>query len=125
MSKFLARWFVTSIALYAAVQLVPGITYEGGWVTLAGMALVFGLVNAIIRPILTLLSCPLILLTMGLFILVINGGMLLLASRLASVFGVNFYVDGFAPAFWGALVVSVVSFLLNMFVRDDRENEEW
>jgi putative membrane protein len=124
MSRFLARWLVTSIALYAAVQLVPGITYEGGWATLAGMALVFGLVNAIIRPILTLLSCPLILLTMGLFILVINGGMLLLASRLAGVFGVNFYVDGFGPAFWGALVVGVVSFLLNMFVRDDREHEE-
>jgi len=125
MSRFLARWFVTSIALYAAVQLVPGINYEGGWVTLAGMALVFGLVNAIVRPILTLLSCPLVLLTMGLFILVINGSMLLLASRLASVFGVNFYVDGFAPAFWGALVVGVVSFFLNMFVRDDREPEEW
>jgi len=124
MSKFLARWFVTSIALYAAVQLVPGITYEGGWTTLAGMALVFGLVNAIIRPVLTLLSCPLILLTMGLFILVINGGMLLLASRLASVFAVNFYVDGFGPAFWGALVVSVVSFFLNMFVRDDRQDED-
>jgi putative membrane protein len=124
MLKFLTRWFVTSIALYAAVQLVPGITYEGGWTTLAGMALVFGLVNAIVRPILTLLSCPLIVLTMGVFILIINGGMLLLASRLAGVFGVNFYVNGFAPAFWGALVVSVVSFFLNMFIRDDREHEE-
>jgi putative membrane protein len=125
MPKFLARWFVTSVALYAAVQLVPGITYEGGWTTLAAMALVFGLVNAVVRPFLAFLSCPLILFTMGLFILVINGGMLLLASRLASVFGVNFYVDGFGPAFWGALVVSAVSFLLNMFVRDEREHEEW
>jgi putative membrane protein len=64
------------------------------------------------------------MLTMGVFILVINGGMLLLASRLAGVFGVNFYVDGFGPALWGALVVSVASFFLNMFVRDDREDEE-
>jgi putative membrane protein len=125
MPRFLARWFVTSIALFAAVQLVPGITYEGGWITLAGMALLFGLVNAIVRPILTILSCPLIVLTMGVFILVINGGMLLLASRLAGLFGVNFYVDGFGAAFWGALVVSVVSFVLNVFVRDDREHEEW
>jgi putative membrane protein len=125
MPRFLVRWLVTSIALYAAVQLVPGITYEGGWLTLAGMALVFGLMNAIVRPVLTLLSCPLILLTMGLFILVINGGMLLLASRLAGAFGVNFYVDGFGPAFWGALVVGAVSFFLNMFIRDEREHEDW
>jgi len=125
MPRFLARWLVTSIALYAAVQLVPGITYEGGWTTLAAMALLFGLVNAIVRPLLAFLSCPLILLTMGLFLLVINGGMLLLASRLAGVFGINFYVDGFGPAFWGALVVSAVSFLLSMFVREDRNHEDW
>ncbi len=124
MSRFLARWLATSIALYAAVQLVPGISYEGGWTTLAAMALVFGLVNAFVRPVLTLLSCPLILLTMGLFILVINGGMLLLASRLASVFGVGFYVDGFGPAFLGALVVSVASFFLNTFIKDEQEDEE-
>ena len=124
MSRFLARWLATSIALYAAVQLVPGISYEGGWTTLAAMALVFGLVNAFVRPVLTLLSCPLILLTMGLFILVINGGMLLLASRLAGVFGVGFYVDGFGPAFLGALVVGVASFFLNTFIRDEREDEE-
>jgi putative membrane protein len=121
-SKFLMRWLIAAIALYAAVQLVPGITYEGGWGTLAGMALIFGLVNAFVRPILALMSCPLIIVTMGLFLLVINGAMLLLSTRLAAVFGVNFFVEGFGSAFLGALVVSVVSFLMNMFVADEEED---
>jgi putative membrane protein len=121
--KFLARWFATSVALFAAVQLVPGITYEGGWPTLAGMALLFGLVNAVVRPILALLSCPLIMLTMGIFLLVINGAMLLLASRLAAIFGVNFFVEGFGAAFWGALVTSAVSFLLNLFIAEEEDKE--
>jgi putative membrane protein len=124
MPKFLMRWFVGAVALYAAVRLVPGLSYEGGWTTLAGMALIFGLVNAFVRPILSLLSCPLILLTMGIFLLVINGFMLLLASRLASVFGVPFYVEGFGSAFWGALVVGAASFLLNLFIRDEEKEEK-
>ena len=119
MRRFLLRLLVTAIALYAAVRLVPGITYEGGWQTLAAMALIFGLVNATVRPILTLLSCPLIILTMGLFILVINGAMLLLATRLADVFGVTFYVQGFGSALWGALVISIVSFLMNVLIREE------
>jgi putative membrane protein len=122
MGKFLLRWLITAIALYAAVQLVPGITYEGGWTTLAGMALIFGLVNAFVRPILALLSCPLIIVSMGLFLLVINGAMLTLSTRLAAVFGVNFFVEGFGSAFLGALVVSVVSFLMNLFVADEEED---
>jgi len=121
MRRFLLRWLVTALALYLAVQWVPGITYDGGWTTLAGMALVFGLVNALVRPLLTLLSCPLILLTLGLFTLVINGAMLLLAARLADLFGVSFYVQGFSSAFWGALVISVVSFFMNSFIRDEHE----
>jgi putative membrane protein len=122
MRRFLIRWLVTALALYAAVQLVPGIGYEGGWTTLAGMALVFGFVNAIVRPILALLSCPLILLTLGLFTLVINGAMLLLAARLAGLFDVSFYVRGYGPAFWGALVISVVSFFMHVLLRDE---DEW
>lgn len=120
MRRFLLRWLFTSLALYAAVQLVPGIRYEGGWTTLAGMAIIFGLVNATVRPLLTLLSCPLILLTLGLFVLVINAVMLLLATHLASLFGVSFYVQGFWPAFWGSLVVSVVSILLNSLLEEER-----
>ena len=121
MRRFILRWLITALALYAAVQLVPGIDYEGGWTTLAGMALVFGFVNAIVRPIMTVLSCPLILLTLGVFTLVINGAMLLLATRLAGLFGVSFNVEGFGPAFWGALVISIVSFFLNLLIRDEHE----
>lgn len=123
MKRFLLRWLITGIALYAAVRLVPGISYEGGWQTLAGMALIFGLVNAFVRPILTLLSCPLIVLTMGLFILVINGAMLLLATKLASLFGVSFYVQGFGSAFWGALVVSVVSLFMSLFIGEEDKHK--
>jgi putative membrane protein len=122
MGKFLLRWLIAAIALYAAVQLVPGITYEGGWTTLAGMALIFGLVNAFVRPILALLSCPLIIVSMGLFLLLINGAMLLLSTRLATVFAVNFFVEGFGSAFLGALVISVVSFLMNLLVADEEED---
>ncbi len=113
MNKLVVRWLITAVALYVAVRLVPGLDYEGDWTVLAGMALVFGFVNALVRPILTLLTCPLIVVTLGLFVLVINGILLLLAGRFASVLGVSFYVDGFGPAFWGALVVSVVSVALN------------
>ena len=123
MPKFLVRWFVAAIALYAAVKLVPGISYDGGWATLAAMALLFGLVNAFVRPILTFLSCPLIIMTLGVFLLVINGLMLLVASRLAALFGVGFYVDSFGSAFWGALVVSIASFVLNLFLRDEDEHK--
>jgi putative membrane protein len=124
MPKVVARWFIASLALYVAVRLVPGISYEGGWTTLAGMALIFGLVNAFVRPVLSILSCPLIILTMGVFLLVINGAMLLLASRLASIFGVPFYVEGFGSAFLGALVIGAASFLLNLFFADEDEEKD-
>ena len=123
MPKFLVRWFVAAVALYAAVQLVPGISYDGAWTTLAGVALIFGLVNAFVRPILGILSCPLIILSMGVFLLVINGAMLMLASRLAEVFEISFYVDGFGAAFWGALVVSIVSFFLGIFFREEDQGK--
>ena len=124
MRRFLLRWLIAALALYAAVQLVPGINYDGDWTTLAGMALVFGFVNAIVRPIMTVLSCPLILLTLGVFTLVINGAMLLLATRLAGLFGVSFYVEGFGPAFWGALVISIVSFFLSLLIREEHERRD-
>ncbi len=122
MRRFLLRLLVTAIALYVAVQLVPGITYEGSWQALAAMALILGLVNATVRPILSFLTCPLIILTMGLFILVINGAMLLLATHLARILGVSFYVQGFSSAFWGALVISIVSFLMNLLIAGENEH---
>jgi putative membrane protein len=124
MNRFLVRLLVTSLALYAAVQLVPGIAYDGGWPTLVGMAIIFGVVNAVVRPILTFLTCPLIIVTMGVFILGINGCMLLIAARLARALDVSFYVQGLGAALWGSVVISIVSFLMNVFIADEREHKD-
>ena len=118
--RFLIRLLITAAALWAAARLVPGIAYEGGWLGLVLVALVFGVLNAFIRPILGLLTCPLQILTLGLFTLVLNAVMLLLTSSVAGALGLQFSVAGFAPAFWGALIISIVSFLLSLFVKDEQ-----
>jgi putative membrane protein len=118
--SFLIRLLVNAAALYVATQLVPGVTYVGGWLPFFGVALVFGIVNAIIRPVAKVLTFPFIILTLGLFIFVINGLMLWLTSRLSTAFGLGFHVSGFSAAFWGALVVSIVSLALSLVVREPR-----
>jgi putative membrane protein len=122
--KFLMRTLVTAIALWAATRLVNGITFHGSLLALAGVAIVFGLLNAIVRPILTLLSFPLLIVTLGFFIFVLNAVMLMLTSGLAGTLGIDFHVSGFGAAFWGAIVVSIVSFLLSIFIRDDRPHRD-
>ena len=118
--QMLLRWAVTALSLFVAAWLVPGIRVEReGWTVFAAMAVILGLVNAIVRPLLKLLSCPLIILTLGLFVLVINGITLRLASAIAvNWFHVGFYVDGFWAAFLGALIVSIVSVILTALVRE-------
>jgi putative membrane protein len=119
--KLLVRWVIAALALFVAAWLVPGITVDGnGWVVYAVMAVILGLVNAIVRPLLKFLTCPLILLTLGVFVLVINALTLLLASSIAvNWFNVGFYVDGFWPAFLGGLIVSIVTVILSALVRED------
>jgi putative membrane protein len=119
MNKFLLRWLISAVALYLAARIVPGIQIGDSVPVILGVALVFGLVNALIRPLLKLLTCPLIILTLGLFTLVINAAMLLLASALSRAVGLTFVVEGFWPAFWGGLVVSIVSFAVTLFIRED------
>jgi len=114
--RFLLRLLINAAALWVAVELVPGITYQGGWLPFLGVALVFGVVNAFLRPILKLLTLPLIFLTLGLFALVINGAMLWLTGRLAGALGLGFHVDGCWTAILGALIVSIVSALLSVFL---------
>ena len=116
---FLLQLVVNAAALWVATQMVPGVTYQGGPLPLLAVAVIFGVINSTLRPITKLLTCPLIVVTLGLFAFVVNGLMLWLTSTLAAQFGINFHVAGFWPAFWGALVVSVVSTVLSMFVRDD------
>jgi putative membrane protein len=121
--SFLIRLFVNAAALWIATQFVMGVTYRGAVLPFIGVALVFGLVNAIIRPILKIFTFPLFILTFGLFALVLNGLMLWLTSSLSNVLGLGFHVSGFGPAFWGALVVTLVSTLLGILVRD-RERDD-
>ena len=122
--KLLIRWLIVAFSLFVAAWLVPGIRVQGNaWKVYAATALILGLVNAIVRPVLKLLSCPLIILTLGLFVFVINGFTLLLSSYIARNWShVGFYVDGLWPAILGGLIVSIVSVILNMLVREEREH---
>jgi putative membrane protein len=120
---FLARLLVTAAALWVATRIVPGVSHEGGWAPFLGTAVVFGVLNAFIRPVAKILTFPLIIVTLGLFALVVNGLMLWLTSALSESLGLGFHVSGFWAAFWGALVVSLVSTILSMLVADGSRHE--
>jgi putative membrane protein len=117
---FLLRLIINAVALFITAWVIPGIHLGAAerhpttndWITLLIVALIFGVVNAVIRPILILLSLPLEIITLGLFIFVINAFMLLLTSWIAQGVGLGFRVDKFLPALLGALLISVVSFVL-------------
>ncbi len=112
MRKWLSRWLANAIAVYAAIALVPGIHAEGGWGVYLGVALILGVVNATVAPLVRLLTCPLILLTLGLFSLVINALMLQLTALLANALGLAFSIEGWGAALLGALVISIISIAL-------------
>jgi len=111
MSKFLTRWLITSCAVAIAAQVVPGIHYEG-YVNLIVAALILGILNAVARPVMIILSLPAVILSLGVFILFINALLLYFTGYLMK----GFHVDTFWAAFWGALIISIVSFILNAFV---------
>ncbi len=127
MNRLIIRWAINAVALWVAVTYVPGIEGPKDWLAIAGLALVFGLINALVRPLITLLTCPLIILTLGLGTLLINTLMFWLTSVISqwldTQFGlaIGFTVADFWAAFFGALVVSIVSIVLSIFLRDDRE----
>ena len=114
------RLLVNAAALWAATRVVPGISFEGDWRLLIVVALVFGVINVSVRPVLMLLTFPFLVLTIGLFTFVLNALMLWLTSLVSDGLGLGFRVDGFTAAFFGALVVSIVSFLLSLFVASGR-----
>jgi putative membrane protein len=126
MTKLILRWAINAVALWLAITIVPGLSGPRDWLSIFLLALIFGLVNALLRPLLTLLTCPLIILTLGLGTLLINTLLFWLSGQIGQYFGVGFSVppgwEGFWAAFLGALVVSVVSVVLSVFVRDD---DEW
>ena len=121
--RFLVRVLINAAALWVAVRLVPGIHFRGTALQLLGIALVFGALNAVIRPVLMVLSIPFIVLTLGLFTLVLNGVILMLTSGLSGALGLAFHVAGFWSAFWGAIVVSIVSMILTLLVREEPKSE--
>jgi putative membrane protein len=106
--KHLVRFLVNAAALWVAARLVPGID-AGGVGSVLAIAIVFGILNALIKPFLKLVSCPVILLTLGLFTLVLNAAMLMLTAWFGGKLGIEFRVDGFLAAFLGALLISIVS----------------
>ena len=116
MRSLFVRWLINTLALYVAVQVVPGVDYAGGPLGLLLVAAIFGLVNAVLRPVLTLLTCPLVLVSLGLFLFVINALLLLFTSWLSTPLGLGFHVAGFWPAFWAGLLISLVSLFLSIMV---------
>ncbi len=112
--SLILRWLISSLAIFAAVFLVPGIQFIGpGW-QIGVVALIFGLINVALRPLLALLTCPLTILTFGLFGLVINAVLLALTSGISRSVGVHFVVDGFWSAVFGGLIISLVSLVLHI-----------
>ncbi len=124
--RILLRLLINAIALWAAVQIVPGI-YAESPLTILIVALIFGVINAIIRPIVAFFTCPMILLTLGLFIFVINAVMLWFTAWVAHTLDLGFGITGgFWSAFWGALVISLISFAISMLIKDDdRRRDRW
>ncbi len=112
------RLLINAAALWAATRLVPGISFDGDWRLLFVVALVFGVLNVSVRPILMLLTLPFLIVTLGLFTFVLNALMLWLTSAISESLGLGFHVSGFVPAFLGALVVTVVSVLVSVILRD-------
>lgn len=119
----LLLWLVAhALALWAAIGLIAGIHLDAAGprfvVQLVVTGAIFGLVSAVVKPVVKLLSLPLIVLTLGLFLLVVNALMLLLTSTLASALGLGFHVDGFGAALFGSIVISLVGMLLHALLPD-------
>ena len=120
MTRIVLQILLNGAALFLTSRVVPGIEYRGGWLYLLVAGLVFGLINLLVKPVITVLSCPLILLTLGLFYLVINAAML----KLADVFLDGFEVHGFPAALLGGLLIAVFNWLVRAFSPDPKRARE-
>jgi putative membrane protein len=127
MNRLFVRWLVLSAAIAIVAWLLPGIRAGSGMVgavTVCITAAFLGFANAVVKPILTLLSCPMILLTLGLFLIVINAAMLQLAAWATRIAGYPLEVDGWGTAIIGSIAISIVTWLLSLFVRDDKSRSK-
>jgi putative membrane protein len=123
--RFVIRVLVAAVALWVATLIVDGIEVTGSGnledaLTLLAVALIFGVVNAVLKPLIKVVGCVFYVLTLGLVALVVNALLFLLTGWLADQLDLPFQVDGFWPAFWGAIVVGVVSWLVNLIIPDRR-----
>jgi putative membrane protein len=118
------RLLINAAALWAATRIIPGISFNGEWTTLIVVALIFGVLNASVRPLLWFMTLPLLIVTLGLFTFVLNALMLWLTGAVSDWLGLGFQVRGFGAAFLGAVVVSVVSFLLSLFVASNKRQPQ-
>jgi putative membrane protein len=122
MSKLIIRWFINALGLYLAIgtDWISGIDAEDtSIVAILALAFVFGVINVFVRPLLKLLTCPVILLTLGLFTLVINAVLFWLTGLIGSLFNIGYTVDGFLPALLGGLVVGVANLVLTVLFREE------
>lgn len=122
MRALLLHWIFNAAALWITAFLVPGLAFTGTLLQLLLVAALFGIVNSVVRPILTVLSCPLVVLTLGLFMFVINALMVLLTGWLSEQWNLGFAVSGFWAAFFGGLVVGLVSLVLTLFAPKDAKD---
>jgi putative membrane protein len=122
--RMILRVLINAAALWVAVRFIPGISFNGNPLHLLAVALVFAVVNTIVKPIVTLLSLPAVLLTLGIFLLVINACMLWFTSWLSTNLGLGFHVEGFGAAFLGAIVVSLVAWALSVVLADQKGSDE-
>ncbi|MDP2158278.1 MAG: phage holin family protein [Nitrospirota bacterium] len=123
MKQAIVKWIMNTIAIMLAVKFVPGIIYSGQWWGILLVGVIFGLVNTVIRPLVKLFTFPLLILTLGIFTFIINAMMLSLTSWLSEQFALGFHVEGFRAAFWGALVISIVSLILGCIMPSDKNKE--
>jgi putative membrane protein len=126
MTKFILRWAINAVALYLAVLVLPGIDLASAPSSIIWLALIFGLVNALFRPLLQFLTCPLIILTLGLFTLVINTFLFWVTSVIGQSFGIVLTISD--PVWWnaflGGLVVSVVSVVMTLILKDELKGKK-
>ena len=121
--NFLLRLVINALGLWLATRLVDGISFDGEIAFLFVVALVFGAVNTIVKPILMVLTFPFLIVTLGLFLLVLNAAMLWLTGAISDAAGLGFHVSSFKAAFIGGLVVSIVSFVLSLMVGGDSKKK--
>ena len=127
--RFLLRVLVSAAALGVATWALPGIELlaGSGWSrvgTLLAVAVIYGLINAFLKPLIKVVGCAFYVLTLGLVALVVNGLLLWLTSWVAGKLSLPFHITGFWAAFWGAIIVGLVSWVLNLFIRDKRSRDD-